>query len=658
LSRPAARTRPTDEDRGDVEQRLDDELAALREELDRLRESEEMYRASARLSGRLVWSAGADGRLLAISPIFETLTGADSGEGWLGVAHPDDRELARTRWEHSVRTGEPYSVEFRSRMADASYRMVLSKAVPVRDETGRILRWYGSTQDVEEEYQAQRARREAIARLRESEELHRFTVELTQQIVWSVEPDGSGLTLSERYHDMTGVAPGGDASLSIHPDERERVVAAWTRSLETGRPYVDECRLRMKDGSYRYFRLRAEPLRAEDGTIVRWYGMTVDVHEEQLAELARREVEERYRLAVQATNDAVWDHDLVADTIDWSENSAEIFAMDAPIGRTDGAWWKDRIHPDDSAAVDESRQRAIADGSKRWSASYRFRLGNGKHADVLDRGFIIRDAAGNPLRAVGAMADLTERNRAEAEIRRMQSELIHVSRLSAMGAMASTLAHELNQPLAAVSNFISGARRLAVKAADAPVALHTALESAGEGAQRAGEIVRRVRELVTRGTVTVQAETVALLVEEASVLGFVDAKLLGIEHRIELDPSGPWVLCDRIQIQQVLINLIRNAIEAIARADTREILISSRLAGDRIEICVADTGPGIAPEHLDTLFSQFMTTKSGGMGIGLPISRTIVEAHGGQIWAENRPEGGAMFRFTLPKARPPRQRKR
>jgi two-component system, LuxR family, sensor kinase FixL len=204
----------------------------LRAELDRLRESEEMYRASARLSGSLVWSADADGRLIAISPVFQTLTGVDPAQGWFGVAHPNDREFAQARWEHSVRTGEPYSVEFRSRLADGSYRMVLSKAVPVRDEQGRIRRWYGSAQDIEEEYRAQCARREAIARLRESEELHRFTVELTQQIVWSVEPDGSGLTLSERYHDMTGVQPGGDASLSVHPDERERVIAAWTRSLK------------------------------------------------------------------------------------------------------------------------------------------------------------------------------------------------------------------------------------------------------------------------------------------------------------------------------------------------------------------------------------------------------------------------------------------
>jgi two-component system sensor kinase FixL len=274
---------------------------------------------------------------------------------------------------------------------------------------------------------------------------------------------------------------------------------------------------------------------------------------------------------------------------------------------------------------------------------------------MFDRGFIMRDAEGRAVRAVGAMADLTERKRAEAEIRRMQSELIHVSRLSAMGAMASTLAHELNQPLAAVSNFISGARRIAEKS-DTPLDLIGALEAASSGAQRAGEIVRRLRELVSRGTVSVQSEDLPRLIEEACVLGFVDEKLHGTSHRIELDPAARWVMADRVQIQQVLINLIRNAIDAVGQSRTREVAIATRADGSQIEISVADTGPGIAPEHLESLFSRFMTTKSGGMGIGLPISRTIVELHGGKIWTENRPEGGALFRFTLPKATPPKRK--
>ena len=297
--------------------------------------------------------------------------------------------------------------------------MVLSRAVPVRDEEGRILRWYGSTEDIEEEWQAQCARRDALARLRDSEELHRFTVELTRQVVWSVEPDGSGLTLSSRFYEMTGMKPGDDASELVHPEDREHVFSTWVACLASGEPFSAECRLRMKGGEYRYFRLRAAPLRNADGRIVRWYGMTEDIHEERVAEHAHRDVAERYRLAVQATNDAVWDYDIANAMIDWSDNSAEIFrSKNRPIGRTSVKWWEDHIHPDDREAVANSLLQAIASGETRWSAAYRFLREDGSQADMLDRGFIIRGANGKAVRAVGAIADMTERNSAEAEIRR------------------------------------------------------------------------------------------------------------------------------------------------------------------------------------------------------------------------------------------------
>ena len=493
---------------------------------------------------------------------------------------------------------------------------------------------------------------EAEARLRESEEMHRVTLELTRQIAWTVEPDGSGLTFSERYRELTGMGEDEDAQQSIHPEDRDKVVSAWAVSLESGEPYAVECRLRMRDGSYRFFKVRAMPRRDERGRIVRWYGISEDVHEQKQAELAREDVEERYRLAAQATNDAVWDHDFVAHVIDWSDNAAAILGSSQPrLGRTPHSWWSDRIHPDEKLSLLRSLADAIEGDARRWSGTYRFRRDDGSYADVLDRGFIIRDAQGRAVRAVGAISDLTERHRAEAEIRRMQAELIHVSRMSAMGAMASTLAHELNQPLTALGNFISGTKRMAEKPEVPRAVLVQALDGAEAAALRAGEILRRLRELVSRGKVAVQVEHLPQLIEEACVLAFVDEHALGLRHRLALDPDAEWVRVDRIQIQQVVINLVRNAVEAMADRALREVVIATRLDGDMVEIEVADTGAGIAPEHLATLFSEFMTTKSGGMGLGLPISRTIVEAHGGKIWAGNRDEGGAWFRFTLPRAK-------
>jgi two-component system, LuxR family, sensor kinase FixL len=495
--------------------------------------------------------------------------------------------------------------------------------------------------------------REAEERLRRSEEMHRLTLELTQQIVWTTEADGSGLIMSERYRELTGIEDAADAAVSIHPDERDTVLEHWGAALQSGKPFDVECRLRTKDGVYRFFHIRGVPRRDALGRIQRWYGITADVDDQKQAELARLDMQERYRLAAQATNDAIWDHDFSSATIEWGDNSSAILGVALPPhGRMPASWWEERIHPDEKLSLLQSLSDAIGGSSRRWSGTYRFRRDDGSYADVLDRGFIIRDAKGRAIRAVGAMSDVTERHRAEAEIRRMQAELIHVSRLSAMGAMASTLAHELNQPLAAVTNFVSGAKRIAENSDSSREVLTEALEGAEIAARRAGEILRRVRDLVSRGKVSVRTEHLPQLIDEACVLAFIDAEVRGIPHRLELDPAAQWVRADRIQIQQVLINLVRNAVEAIGNRARREIVIATRPSGKAVEIEVADTGSGIAVDNPDDLFSEFLTTKSGGMGIGLPISRTIVEAHGGQIWAENRPGGGAVFRFTVPRARP------
>lgn len=639
---------------------LEAENAQLRSEVERLRESERMYRFSAEIGGRLVWSTDSAGKVLSISRLFARLTGVSDErvlmERWLDNVHEDDRASVSETWQRSLASGEPFNAEFRGLLPDGSTRILLSRAAPVRGPDGTILRWFGSTEDVDEERRAERARREAEERLRESEELYRYTVELSEQLVWTATPGGRILTISPRFREIAGLPQDSEPTdvwqEALHPADRVQALARWAAAIERGEPYKTDFRMRVADGSYRTFESRAAPRRDSKGRVVRWYGTAVDVHEQVLSEAGRREAEERYRLAARATKDAVWDYDLLAGTVDWSEGAAGIFGLPEAPGITPISWWEDRLHSDDKLRVVESLNSAIARKQRRWSATYRLLREDGSYADVLDRGFIIRADDGTAVRAVGAIADLTERRRAEAEIRRIQAELIHVSRVSAMGAMASTLAHELNQPLTAVTNFVRGATRIVANREPADAALLDALGAAEAGALRAGEIVRRMRELVSRGTVAIVVEHLPKLIEEAGVLAFVDEGVLGIEREVELDPAAQWVRADRVQIQQVLINLIRNAVEAMANSPVRKVTVSSRALGqDLVEIRVADTGPGIAAEHMDSLFSQFMTTKTEGMGIGLPISRTIVEAHGGKIWADNREGGGAVFCFTLPRGK-------
>jgi two-component system sensor kinase FixL len=252
----------------------------------------------------------------------------------------------------------------------------------------------------------------------------------------------------------------------------------------------------------------------------------------------------------------------------------------------------------------------------------------------------------------GFVRDLTERQQTEARLQELQSELVHVSRLTAMGEMASALAHELNQPLSAIANYLSGSRRLLQKGdpADLP-RLAEALEKAGDQALRAGDVIRRLRDFIGRGETERRIESISKLIEEASALALVGVKELGVRVTMQFDPRADLVLADRVQIQQVIINLLRNAVDAMRGAKRPELSVRAADQGDGFTVVsVSDTGSGMSEEVRGRLFEPFMTTKKDGMGVGLSICRTIVEAHGGSIWAVNNPGRGATFAFTLPLA--------
>jgi signal transduction histidine kinase len=262
---------------------------------------------------------------------------------------------------------------------------------------------------------------------------------------------------------------------------------------------------------------------------------------------------------------------------------------------------------------------------------------------------------------LGVVVDIRERRRAEERLQELQSELLHVSRLGTAGEMTSALAHELNQPLTAVASALSAAQRLLQPApgagAEVPGLALEALERAIEQSLRAGQIVRRLRDFVAKGEPNPRLEALPGLVEEASTLALLGARDQGIQVSFRLDPGLPPVLVDRIQVQQVLLNLMRNAVEALTGEGVRrlpsrrELTVTAAPSGpEEVGVAVADTGHGIPPEVKRRLFEPFVSTKPDGMGMGLSICRSIVEAHGGRLWAEPNPGGGAVFRFTLPAA--------
>jgi two-component system sensor kinase FixL len=250
----------------------------------------------------------------------------------------------------------------------------------------------------------------------------------------------------------------------------------------------------------------------------------------------------------------------------------------------------------------------------------------------------------------GFIRDLTERQQTEARLQELQAELVHVSRLTAMGEMASALAHELNQPLSAISNYVKGSRRLLEDDMDERAGrAREAMDKAAEQAVRAGQIIRRLRSFVARGEGERRVEDVRKLVEEASALALVGAKDKGVRVHFDFSPQADYVLADKVQIQQVLLNLMRNGIEAMEESERRELVVSTKRAGENmVEIGVTDTGSGIAPEVSAHLFQPFVTSKPEGLGVGLSISRSIIEAHGGSIVPRPNIGGGTVFSFTLP----------
>jgi two-component system sensor kinase FixL len=293
-------------------------------------------------------------------------------------------------------------------------------------------------------------------------------------------------------------------------------------------------------------------------------------------------------------------------------------------------------------------------GDKRIIGAGRVVVGERKDGATFPMELAVGETKGPVPSYTGFVRDLTETQETETRLQELQNELVHVSRLTAMGEMASTLAHELNQPLSAIANLLTGSRRLMDRGREADQAkIRDAIDRAAAQALRAGEVIHRMRDFVRRGASEREVESLSKLIEEASALALIGEKERQVDVRLNLSPQADAVFADRVQVQQVLLNLIRNGIDAMQGAEPRKrgLLISTDLTDEGwSRVSVADKGPGIADEILERLFQPFMTTKPQGMGVGLSISRSIIEAHGGRIWAEANPGGGALFRFTLPPA--------
>jgi two-component system sensor kinase FixL len=437
------------------------------------------------------------------------------------------------------------------------------------------------------------------------------------------------------------------------PDRLETLRAAIRRDGE----WRGELRHRTKDGRVLWV---SNHWMLQDGGPdggARVVGTVSDITDLKLAEASLRESQERLRLAVGAYDLGIADADLTTGKLIAEGGFERLLGL--PEGGLEGDLDRLRVMV---VSADPARDDDIAAGREQQADSVRMRRADGEIRDFQGVRRFFYSPEGAHVRTIGIYRDVTEERRAQAELAlrgdrlaELRSELAHVSRLSAMGEMAAALAHELNQPLTAIGNSV-GALKIMLgdggKALD-DVARERVVRAANQAegqAVRAGEIVRRLRDFIARGEADARIEQLDPLIEDAVALAAPNAKAEQIEIRLKLSPKTRRVLADRIQIQQILVNLIRNATEAMRDAPGPHVLtISTATRRGMVEVSVRDTGPGMAPDFAKQLFSPFLSTKTTGMGVGLSICRRIVEAHGGRMWLEWS-ESGADFRFTIPSA--------
>jgi len=473
---------------------------------------------------------------------------------------------------------------------------------------------------------------------------------------WDLDLVTKELEWSEAARSLFGVAR--DQSVTwdlflslLEAKDREHIEQSIRRVAENSGGFDVSFKLAGVNGRGRWIRARAGLIKDETGIARHLSGILLDIGEEKLVEEALRTRESHLRSILDTVPDAM----IVIDgygIIQLFSTAAERlfgYAEEEAIGKNVSELMPepDRTRHDGYIARYRSTAERhiigigrIVTGKRRDGTTFPMHLSIGE-----------MQSGGEPY-FTGFVRDLTEHQQTQARLQELQSELVHVSRLSAMGEMASALAHELNQPLAAISNYMKGSRRLLAGSTDPnKTKIEDAMDRAAEQALRAGQIIRRLRDFVSRGESEKRVESLSKLIEEAGALGLAGAREQNVQLRFNLDPQADLVLADRVQIQQVLVNLFRNALEAMAESPRRELnAINFRGTDDMIEIAVSDTGSGFQDDVKPNLFQTFFTTKETGMGVGLSISRSIIEAHGGRMWAESNAAGGATFRFTLPAA--------
>ena len=487
------------------------------------------------------------------------------------------------------------------------------------------------------------------ATLQQSEDRLRLVIDTIPAHVWSARPDGSVDFINQRLLEFLGRSMedilGWDWGSLVHPDDLTRFVGEWQAAVATGEPMESEARFRRMDGDYRWLLIRNVPLRDKMGNIVSWYGTAIDIEERHRAEDALRQSEAYLAEAQRLSKTGSFGWSVSTGEIRWSEETFRIFQYDRMTNPTVELVLK-RVHPEDAVYVKQTIKSASMNG-KDFEHEYRLVMPDNSVKYVHVVAHTLNDKSGRIV--LGAVMDVTERKRAEEALREAQANLARVSRVTTMGELTASLAHEIRQPIAAaVTNAKTCLRWLGRDQPDV-VEAREATARIIKDVTRASDIVSSISLLFKKGALQRELVDVNELIREMIVLLRSEANRYPVSISTELAEDLPKVMADRVQLQQVLMNLMLNGIEAMKDMGTGgELTIKSQQDDNRqLLISVSDTGVGLPPEQADQIFRAFFTTKENGTGMGLPISRSIIESHGGRLWATGALGNGATFQFTL-----------
>ncbi|MCW1751106.1 PAS domain-containing protein [Rhizobium acaciae] len=571
------------------------------------------------------------------------------------LVHPDDASRLLETVHHSLTSGDPFSIKYRMRRFDGAYRWVDGRAEPLRDQSGAIMQWYVISVDIDDEMRAQEALRD---RERELSQL----VDMVPSLLWRLDPEGAPTFFNQRLIDFLGLdiadteKPGVSrlAALiegAVHPDDAASLEQALNHSFATGQRFSSQYRLRRADGVYRWVKGSAEPLRDQSGRIVQWYGLSHDIDDQLRVEEALRERERSLWQLVETLpamidcaapdGEPIYRSQQLRDFLGYNLEELDGTGKTRLDGTLDAG-----VHPDDVAGVKENYARSLSTGEP-YARRHRLRRHDGEYRWVETRAAPMRNAEGIIVQWNVICLDIDGEVHAEEDLRRAREGLARASQVASLAELSASIAHEVNQPLAAVvANSHACQRWLMAEPPNMERAQRT-VERIIRDANSAADVVSRIRALFKQSADRRIPSTLSGIVNEARNLMADEAWRRHVRMEVEVDATLPLIAIDRIQIQQVLINLIRNGIEAMdATTGDRIIEIRVRQIGNILQTEISDRGQGI--DFPEKMFEPFFTTKENGMGMGLAICRSIVELHGGRLWAGKNNPCGATLIFTLP----------